>query len=134
MPGLIGMSAHTDSVYWHAMHRGAMKPVARGRLLNSLRAMLCSVDFLLLVDNIRASRWTEAQHQIAEAAKALEAGGADFIVITSNTGHTLAQEAADAVRIPILDIAKVTCVGVVASRSRTAGLLATSRCAESGMS
>jgi aspartate racemase len=132
MPGLIGMSVHTDSVYWHAMHRWAMVQVPGGRSLNSLRAMICSVDFLLLVDNIRASRWIEAQHQIAEAAKALEAGGADFIVITSNTGHTLSQEAA-ALRIPILDIAKVTCMATFRSHSRTPGLLATSRCAESGM-
>ena len=95
--------------------------------------MICSVDFLLLVDNIRASRWIEAQRQIAEAAKALEAGGADFIVITSNTGHTLSQEAAAALHIPILDIAKVTCMATSASRSRTPGLLATSRCIESGM-
>jgi aspartate racemase len=132
VPGLIGMSIHTDSVYWHAMHRWAMDQVPGGRLLNGLRAMICSVDFLLLVDNIRASRWIESQHQIAEAAKALEAGGAHFLVITSNTGHTLSQEAA-ALHIPILDIAKVTCVATFASGSRTAGLLATSRCAESGI-
>jgi aspartate racemase len=132
VPGLIGMSVHTDSVYWHAMHRWAMHQILGGRLLNSLRAMICSVDFLLLVDNIRASRWIEAQRQIAEAAKALEAGGAHFIVITSNTGHTLSQETA-ALHIPILDIAKVTCMATFASRSRAPGLLATSRCTESGM-
>lgn len=132
VPGLIGMSVHTDSVYWHAMHRWTMDQVHGGLSLNSLRAMICSVDFLLLVDNIRASRWIEGRHQISEAAKALEAGGADFIVITSNTGHTLSQEAA-ALRIPILDIAKVTCTATFASRSRTPGLLATSRCIESGM-
>ena len=132
VPGLIGMSAHTDSVYWHAMHRWAMDQIPAGRLLNSLRAMICSVDFFLLVDNIRASRWIEAQHQITEAAKAVEAGGAHFIVITSNTGHTLSQEAA-ALHIPILDIAKVTCAATFASRCKTPGLLATSRCTESGM-
>ena len=132
-PGLIGMSIHTDSVYWNVMHYGAMNHVSGGRSLNSLRAMICSVDFLLLVDNVRASRWVEAQHQITEAAKALEASGADFIVITSNTGHTLAGQAATALHIPILDIAKVTCLDVVASRSKTPGLLATSRCAASGM-
>ena len=132
VPGLIGMSAHTDSVYWHAMHRWAMDQIPAGRLLNSLRAMICSVDFFLLVDNIRASRWIEAQHQITEAAKAVEAGGAHFIVITSNTGHTLSQEAA-ALHIPILDIAKVTCAATLASRCKTPGLLATSRCTESGM-
>jgi aspartate racemase len=132
MPGLIGMSVHTDSVYWHTMHRWTIDQVPGGHSLNSLRAMICSVDFLLLVDNIRASRWIEAQHQITEAAKALEAGGADFIVITSNTGHTLSQEAA-ALHIPILDIAKVTCVATFRSHSRAPGLLATSRCAESGM-
>jgi aspartate racemase len=132
VPGLIGMSVHTDSVYWHTMHRWTIDQVPGGHSLNSLRAMICSVDFLLLVDNVRASRWIEAQHQIFEAAKALEAAGAHFIVITSNTGHTLSQEAA-ALRIPILDIAKVTCVATFASHSRTPGLLATSRCTESGM-
>lgn len=126
------MSVHTDSVYWHTMHRWAMEQTSGGHLLNSMRAMICSVDFLLLVDNIRASRWIEAQHQIGDAAKALESGGAHFIVITSNTGHTLSQEAA-ALHIPILDIARVTCAATFASHSRTPGLLATSRCTESGM-
>jgi len=62
---------------------------------------------------------------LAEAAKNLEKGGADFIVICANTMHKVAEDIQAGIRIPILHVVDATAQRVKAAGIRKAGLLGT---------
>jgi len=74
-----------------------------------------SADILLRAFNFAeieqlqsAGRWDDAARMLANAAQALQAAGADAIMICSNTMHRLAQAVADAVTVPLLHIVDPT--------------------------
>jgi aspartate racemase len=60
-----------------------------------------------------------------EAAKNLENGGADFVVLCTNTMHKLAEEIQANIRIPFLHIADATAQRVKGAGIRNIGLLGT---------
>ena len=62
---------------------------------------------------------------LAEIARSLEAAGADFLVLCTNTMHKVAPAIEEAVAIPLLHIADVTAAAVVAAGYRCVGLLGT---------
>jgi aspartate racemase len=133
IPGLIGMATVTDGAYLRAMQSYRPAAGAATHALNRLRTVLYELDFSELVRNVRTMHWPEAEAQIAEAANALKAAGAEFLVITSNTGSTLAQRAAAESRLPILDIVKPTLTAVLNAHRKNPGLLSTRRTLESNV-
>jgi aspartate racemase len=72
-----------------------------------------------------AGRWDAAGRLLAQAARDLEAGGAEAIVICTNTMHRLADEVQAAVGVPVLHIADATAVAVRAAGLDTIALLGT---------
>ncbi len=133
IPGLVGLSVHTDCVYQHLMHALAAQSAPQGGSVSRLKLLLCSLDFAQLIDHCGAGRWRMAEQQIADAAAALKAGGADFVVICANTGYALAGEARLRVRLPILDIAEPVCRSIHAAGFASAGLISTLKTDESGL-
>jgi aspartate racemase len=87
----------------------------------------------LFVDHVQAGQWSACEEQIAEAALALKRAGADFLVITSNTGATLSETAREQSGLPVLDIVDTTLAAVSAADCRSPGLLSTVRTWESGV-
>ena len=63
--------------------------------------------------------------ELAAAARRLEAGGADFFLIATNTMHRVADTVAAAVDIPLLHIADATARVLERDRVRRVGLLGT---------
>jgi aspartate racemase len=126
-PGLVGMATPADCAYLRAMQNYSTAPLAGGLALNRLRAIYVALDFAALVDNIKAGAWTQAEQQISAAAQTLRAAGADFLVITSNTGSTLAGPAKAQTQLPILDIVAVALAEVRRLGFSRAGLLSTIR-------
>jgi aspartate racemase len=113
--GLIGgMSWKSSAEYYRLINEGV-----RARLggLHSARCLMWSFDFADVEALQQAGRWGDAAVVMVEAARRLERGGADFLVICTNTMHRMADEVEAAVDAPLLHIADPT-----AERIRAAGL------------
>jgi aspartate racemase len=121
--GMIGgMSWESSVTYYRLVNEGV-----RDRLggLHSARSLMYSVDFAEIEALQHAGDWAAAGARMADAARRLEAGGADFLVICTNTMHKLADAVEAAVDLPLLHIADATGARVVAAGPRRVGLLAT---------
>jgi aspartate racemase len=101
--------------------------VVRERLggLHSADCLLRSVDFAVVEDLQRTGRWDEAGKLLAAEAQALVAGGAELLVLCTNTMHRVADQIAAAVPIPLVHIADASADAVRAAGLSTVGLLAT---------
>ena len=107
--------------------------IAQGATPNRLRAVLYEIDFALLVEHVSQEKWAACEQQIAAAAQAVRAAGADFLVVTSNTGATLAGRAREETTLPLLDIVSITVAELKAATCRCAGLMSTGRTDRSGV-
>ncbi|HWM68690.1 MAG TPA: aspartate/glutamate racemase family protein [Steroidobacteraceae bacterium] len=133
VPGFIGMATPANTVYLHTFQKVGSAILGARNLSNQLRAVLMEIDFALFVEQLRADRWSACEEQIAEAALALKRAGANFLVITSNTGTTLSEAAREQSGLPVLDIVDTTLAAVSAADYRRPGLLSTVRTCESGV-
>jgi aspartate racemase len=121
--GLLGgMSWESTAVYYRLCNE-----FVRDRLggLHSARVLVYSVDFAAIERMQAEGRWDEAGAALAGAAKALEAGGAEVLVLCTNTMHKVADAIVGAVSIPFLHLADVTADAVRAGGARSVGLLGT---------
>ena len=84
-----------------------------------------SVDFAPIEEMQREGRWDDAAAALADGARSLERGGAELLVLCTNTMHKVADEVAGAVDIPFLHIADATAAAVRAAGHSRVGLLAT---------
>ncbi len=121
--GLIGgMSWESSSEYYRIINE-AVKAKLGG--LHSAKCILYSVDFAEVEILQRQNRWSDAAEILIGAAKSLENGGADFLIICANTMHKVADDIQAQVRIPLLHIADVTAKQVKQAGIRKVGLLGT---------
>jgi aspartate racemase len=121
--GLLGgMSWESSAEYYRLVNEAT-----RDRLggLHSADCLLRSVDFASVERLQRAGRWEEAGALLAEEASALAAGGAELLVLCTNTMHKVADAITAALDIPFVHIADTTAYAVRAHGFRTVGLLAT---------
>jgi aspartate racemase len=121
--GLIGgMSWESSLEYYRLINEGVK---ARLGGLHSAQSLMYSVDFAEIEILQHAGRWAEAARLLSEAAQNLERGGADFVVLCTNTMHKVADEMQASVEIPLLHIADATAQRVQAAGWRKIGLLGT---------
>lgn len=121
--GLIGgMSWESSIEYYRIINEGV-----RDRLggVHSAKSLMISVDFAEIEFLQHEGRWEEAACKMIEAAQSLEKGGADFIVLCTNTMHKSAGEIQAVVRIPFLHIADATAQKVADTGIHRIGLLGT---------
>ncbi|QHC23079.1 aspartate/glutamate racemase family protein [Streptomyces sp. GS7] len=121
--GLIGgMSWESTAEYYRLLNE-----LTRDRLggLHSSKCVLYSVDFAEIERLQTEGRWDEAGAILAEAAKALEAAGADLLLMCTNTMHKIADQVSAAVGRPLLHLADTTADAVHAKGLRRVGLLGT---------
>jgi aspartate racemase len=93
--------------------------------LHSARCLMWSFDFAEVEALQHSGRWADATFLMIEAARRLERGGADFILICTNTMHRMADEVQAAIAIPLLHIADPTAERVRAAGYQRVGLLGT---------
>jgi aspartate racemase len=117
-----GMSWESTAQYYRLANE-----LVRERLggLHSARIVLASVDFADVEALQVAGRWDEAGQLLAEAAKGLEAAGAELLLICTNTMHKVADQVQAAVDIPLLHLADATAQAVTRVGVQTVGLLGT---------
>lgn len=93
--------------------------------LHSADCILRSVDFTEIELLQREDRWAEAGERLAREAQALEAAGAELLVLCTNTMHKVAAEIELALTIPFIHIGDTTADAVKAAGHTKVGLLAT---------
>ena len=121
--GLLGgMSWESSAEYYRFVNE-----IARDRLggLHAADCLLRSVDFTDIEVLQRTGRWEEAGARLAAEAAALEAAGAELIVLCTNTMHKVAAAITAALSVPFVHIADTTAEAVRAAGLDTVGLLAT---------
>jgi aspartate racemase len=117
-----GMSWESSAEYYRLANETVRN--RRGGL-HSARCLMYSVDFAPIERMQAEGRWDDAASVLGDAARALQAGGADFIVLCTNTMHKVADALVDAVDVPLLHIADTTAAAVLATGVRRVGLLGT---------
>ncbi|WP_372942104.1 aspartate/glutamate racemase family protein [Shewanella sp.] len=121
--GMIGgMSWESTQSYYQAINQG-VKAALGG--LHSAKVCLYSVDFAEIEALQHQGRWDETAKILADAAVAVEAGGADFVLICTNTMHKVADEIQARISIPILHIADATANALLADGITKVGLIGT---------
>ena len=121
--GLIGgMSWESTATYYRLINQGIR---TRCGGLHSAKMLLYSVDFAEIEEMQSSGRWHEAGQLLAEAAVRLEKGGADLLLICTNTMHKVADQVAAAVALPLLHIAEATGEKISQDGITTVGLLGT---------
>jgi len=121
--GLIGgMSWESSSEYYRMINEAV-----RARLggLHSARCIMYSVDFADIEPLQQEGRWPEAAGLLIAAARNLQRGGADFLVLCTNTMHKLANEIEKHTEIPLLHIADATAQVIKVRGLSKVGLLGT---------
>ena len=121
--GLIGGMSWESTVPYYRIINETVKTRLGG--LHSARLVLVSVDFHEIERMQAAGDWAAAGDAMADAARRLQAAGADFIVLCTNTMHKVADAIERAVRIPLLHIADPTAAAIKAAGHHTVGLLGT---------
>jgi aspartate racemase len=117
-----GMSWKSSAEYYRLVNEGV-----RDRLggLHSARCLMWSFDFDDIAVLQREDRWNDAADLMVEAAQRLERGGADFLVICTNTMHKAYDRMRAAVDLPLLHIADPTAARIKADGHERVGLLGT---------
>jgi aspartate racemase len=121
--GLLGgMSWESSAEYYRFVNEAVRKRLGG---LHSADCLLRSVDFAAVEELQRTGRWNEAGKLLTAEALALVAGGAELLVLCTNTMHRVADQIAAAVEIPFVHIADTTADAVRTAGLSTVGLLAT---------
>lgn len=121
--GLIGgMSWESSAEYYRLLNE-----LVRERLggLHSAPCILHSLDFAEIEELQVAGDWERAGEILADAARGLQAAGADLLLICTNTMHKVAGQVEAAVSVPLLHLADATADAVRAEGLTRVGLLGT---------
>ncbi len=121
--GLIGgMSWESTAHYYNELNQG-IKNALGG--LHSAEILLYSVDFGPIEKLQQKGDWNRLETIMTDAAQRVERGGADLILICTNTMHKLADAVQNAVTIPLLHIADATAEVLAKDNVKNIGLIGT---------
>jgi aspartate racemase len=121
--GLIGgMSWESTAEYYRIMNQTVQERLGG---LHSAKILLYSVNFNEIATLQTEGRWQEATRFMCDAAQRLERGGADCVLICTNTMHKMAPEVQSSVTIPLLHIADTTALEIKKSGIKRIALLGT---------
>lgn len=121
--GLIGGMSWESSLEYYRILNETVKARLGGT--HSARCVMYSLDFDEIETLQRESRWDEATRAMIAAARNVQAGGADFVIICTNTMHKMATQVAAAIDIPLLHIADATAAAIKDHGLHKVGLLGT---------
>ena len=121
--GLLGgMSWESTALYYQWINEFVKEELGG---LHSAQIAMVSVDFQEIEDLQHKDKWEEAGEILSGAARQVEAAGADFLLICTNTMHKVAPQIEEAINIPLLHIADATAEEVKKQGIGSIGLLGT---------
>ncbi len=121
--GMIGGMSWESSIEYYRLVNEAVKQQLGG--LHSAQCLLYSVDFAEIERYQHQGDWEKATQVMMAAAQRLERGGADFVVICTNTMHKMADEVQASIQIPLLHIVDATAHAIHSRNLGKVGLLGT---------
>lgn len=121
--GLIGGMSWESTVTYYEQINQLVNQQLGG--LHSAKILLASVDFNEIEAYQRSSEWEKNGNILADEAIKLEKGGADFILICTNTMHKVFDQVQEKISIPILHIADATIAVLKEHQMKCIGLLGT---------
>lgn len=121
--GLMGGMSWESSVEYYRIINEEVKRRLGG--LHSAKCLLYSVDFAEIERYQSEDDWKQAGETLGDVAHSLEKGGADFLVICTNTMHKVIGEIQKKISIPILHIADATANQIKEQGINSVGLLGT---------
>jgi len=121
--GLIGGMSWESSLEYYRIINETIKLKLGG--LHSAKCLMYSVDFEEIKELQHQEKWEELTDIMVTSAERLKSGGADFIVICTNTMHKMASDIENRVGIEVLHIAEATGEEIIGKRIKKVGLLGT---------
>ncbi|HET9759278.1 MAG TPA: aspartate/glutamate racemase family protein [Nocardioidaceae bacterium] len=122
--GLVGgMSWESSLEYYKLLNLGVEQRLGG---LHSARIVMSSVDFHEVTELQRAGRWDEVGTALADAARGVEAAGADLLLMCTTAFHTVAEQVEAAVSVPFLHLADVVADACKGRGLTSVGLIGTS--------
>ena len=121
--GLIGGMSWESTVSYYQIINEYVKKALGG--LHSAKIIMYSVEFHEIEECQSSGDWARSAEILADAARKLELGGADFILICTNTMHKVAPEIAAAVKVPVVHIAEATAAVLREKQIKKVALLGT---------
>jgi len=104
--GLIGGMSWESSAVYYSMINKKVKEKLGG--FHSAKSIMVTVDFAEIQELQHEEKWPELDKLMVQSAKQLEAAGADFVVLCTNTMHLCSQAIVKNISIPFLHIAEAT--------------------------
>ncbi|AFK20848.1 aspartate/glutamate racemase family protein (plasmid) [Haloferax mediterranei ATCC 33500] len=121
--GILGGMSSQSTVEYYRLIDDTINDIHGGHYTGDI--VIRSVNFADIEGFIQAERWDEAGAYLAEAAHDLEAGGADFVLLATNTMHKVAPSIVDALSVPLVHIVDVAADAIRAAGIDTVGVLGT---------
>ena len=121
--GLIGgMSWESSAEYYRLINQETKRRLGGH---HNAASLMVTVDFAEIERLQHSGHWERLGGMLACAAQQLERGGADFVVLCTNTMHKIADCITGAIRLPFLHIADATAQAISEAGQRRVGLLGT---------
>lgn len=121
--GLIGgMSWESSAEYYRMINQGMKARLGGHRNARSIMATVCFEEIKTLQHD---GQWDELARQMQQAARQVEAGGADFVVLCTNTMHKVAPAIESVLKVPFLHIVDPTAEALRQAGVSRVGLLGT---------
>jgi aspartate racemase len=121
--GLVGGTSWESSAVYYRLLNEEVRQRLGGS--HSARILMVSLDGGDLEEFMRSDQWDEVGRRVADAARSLQAGGADMVLLCSNTNHQCADAVQAAVTLPLVHIVDPTADAVEQANIRRVGLLGT---------
>jgi aspartate racemase len=132
VPGLVGMSVHTDCVYLREINAADPRNASEPQVSNT-NMVLHAINFEYLIGTVAAHRPNDTQALLRDAVTTLQQASVDFLVVTANTLHTALDDIQDAIKVPVLDITRAVLVHAREQGFASLGLLSTRQTLASGI-
>lgn len=116
------MSWESSAMYYQRLNQLVAERLGG---LHSAQCLMMSVDFAQVAQLQKAGDWEQAGALLVDAARKLERGGAEVLLICTNTMHKVAEAIESAVSVPLLHIADVSGQAVQAAGVKRVALLGT---------
>ena len=121
--GLLGgMSWESTGLYYRLINEGIHQQLGG---FHSARIAMVSVDFHEMESLMACGDWQRVGERLAADAGLVEAAGADFLLLCTNTMHKVADIVQAAISIPMLNLADATADTITSAGKQTVGLLGT---------
>ena len=121
--GLLGgMSWESTAHYYTLLNEGINRKLGG---LHSAEIVMESVNFEPIEQMMRKEKWKQIATLLAQAGKRIEQGGAEFLLLCTNTMHKVAPAIQETISIPLIHIADATARAIEKDQLRVIGLLGT---------